>query len=191
MNTRNLMLTVVLAASMGLAACSGEDYGKTIEQGRCVAFGNGKVSFVRDTNVDPKKAPNFENTVLEFTLPSDPKEIGPEATAGNFIDFDVEKKEVKVFADGALKTVTVDVVNEQKGVESHNSAVKGKKFPIINKDKGEVTIYYKKILATLKMPAGMDSEAAWTKGDDVRVFTTEKGKARRFMNISKTNIFKK
>ncbi|MCR4666920.1 MAG: DUF4881 domain-containing protein [Desulfovibrio sp.] len=191
MKTRSLILTAILAASMCLTACSGEDYGKTVEQGRCIAFGNGKVSFVRDINKDPKKGPKYENTVLEYSMPNDPMEIGPEPSVGNFIDFNADKKEVVVYSGDALKTVTVEVVDAQKGVERFDSKVKGHTFPMINKEKGEVTIYHKKVLATLKIPAGMEAESLWTRGDDVRVFSTEKGQARRFMNISKTNIFKK
>ncbi|MBO4335466.1 MAG: DUF4881 domain-containing protein [Desulfovibrio sp.] len=192
MRTRNLMLTIVLAASMGLAACSGEDYGKTIAQGRCVAFADGKVTFVKDSNTDPKKSANYENKALTFKLPSDPKEIGPEPQAGSFIDFDADKKEVKVFKDGNLVTSPVEIVNVEKGIENFNSKVKGKKFPMINADKKEVTIYIKKTLATFKAPADLPlDEAFWVKGDDVRVFFKEEGKALRFMNITKTNIFKK
>ena len=192
MRTRNLMLTIVLAASMGLAACSGEDYGTTIAQGRCVAFADGKVTFVKDSNVEHKKAPKYENKALTFAMPTDPKEIGPEPKAGAFIDFNADKKEVQVFKDGNLVTAAVEIVNVEKGIESFNSKVKGKNFPMINADKKEVTVYLKKTLATFKIPADMPAdEAFWTKGDDVRVFFKEEGKALRFMNISKTNIFKK
>ena len=192
MRTRNFIFTLVLALSMALIGCSGEDYGKTVEQGRCVAFGNGKVSFVRDVNKDPKKGPKYENTILTFAMPTDPKEIGPEPALGNLITFNADKNEVTVYKDGALQTVPVEVVNVQKGVERFNTAVKDKKFPMVDQAKKEVTIYLRKVLATLKIPANLPSdEAFWARGDDVRVFFTEKAQARRFMHITKTNIFKK
>ena len=193
MQIRTLTIAAILAASLGLGACSGDDYGKTVEQGRAVAFGNGQVTFVKDSNVDPKKYPMYENSIRTYKLPADPKEIGPAPEVGNLIDVDVAKKEIKVYRNNALETMSVEIVNEQKGVESHNAAVKGKKFPMVNKDKGEVTVYMKKTLATFKIPSSLAStdEAFWMIGDNVRVFTKEEGVARRFMNITKTNIFKK
>lgn len=192
MRTRNLLVSMILASSLALGACSGEDYGKTVEQGRAVAFGGGTVTFVKDVNVNPKKGPSYENSIRTFSLPKDPKEIGPEPKVGCLIDFNVDKKQVQIYKDNELKTVAIETVNVQTNIESHNAAVKGKTFPMVNKDKNEVTIYGKKTLLTFKVPSSLPVEDAfWTMGDNVRVFSTEEGKARRFMNISKTNIFKK
>lgn len=191
MRTRNLMLTMVLACSLALAACN-TDYGKTVEQGRAVAFGNGTVTFVKDVNVDPRKGPKYANSVRTFKLPADPKEIGPEPQVGSLIDFDLDKKVVQVYLNNSLVSLPVTIVNEHKGIESFNPAVKGKKFPMVNADKNEVTVYVKKNLVTFKIPSECTNDAGfWTLGDNVRVFFTEEGKARRFMNITKTNIFKK
>ncbi len=192
MRIRTLTAAAILAAGLGLCGCSGDDYGKTVEQGRAVSFGDGKVTFVKDVNINPKMHPVYENSIRTFRLPKEPKEIGPVPTVGNLIDVNFEKKELKVFNENALQTVPMEVVNEQKGVEPHSAAVKGKTFPMINKDKGEVTVFLKKTLLTFKLPANLPAdESFWTIGDSVRVFTTEEGVARRFMNISKTNIFKK
>ncbi|MBQ9536828.1 MAG: DUF4881 domain-containing protein [Desulfovibrionaceae bacterium] len=191
MKTRNLMLSLVLAGSLGLAACN-TDYGKTVEQGRCVAFDGKTVTFVRDSNVNPKNPPKYEGKILKFTLPEDPKEKGPDAAVGNFIDFDAAKKKVYVYKDNMLVDKDVELVNKQEGVERHASAVSGKTFPMVDKDKNEVTVYMKNTLATFKIPADLPSdEAFWKKGDDVRVFFKTDGMAARYMNISKTNIFKK
>lgn len=192
MRIRTLTMAAILAASLGLCACSGEDYGKTVEQGRAVAFGDGKVTFVKDVNLNPKKDAVYENSIRTFKLPADPKEVGPVPTVGNLIDVNIDKKELQIFNQGALQTVPMEVVNVQKGVESHSATVKGKTFPMINK--GEVTVYLnnKKALLTFKIPEGLSAEESfWTLGDRVRVFTKEEGQARRFMNITKTNIFKK
>ena len=191
MKTRNILMTLALAASMGLVACSG-DYKHTVEQGRCVKFADDTVTFVRDGNTDPRHAPVYENKVLTFKMPVDPKEKGPEPVPGSLISFNADKKEVAVFINDSMQTVPVEVVNVQKGVPSHNSAVKDKKFPMVNKDKNEVTLYLNRTLATLKIPGVLPAdEAFWTAGDSVRVFFKEKGQALRYMNITKTNIFKK
>ena len=192
MKTRNLMLTLVLAGSLGLVACQ-QDYGKTVEQGRCVAFENDKVTFVLDTNVNPKEAPKYSDKVRTFSMPTDPKEIGPAPEAGNFISVDADKGTIQVFVDGAVQTIAVADMKAQKGLESHDPLVKGKKFPMVNKEKNEITVYSRKTLVTFPVPQALANvdENFWKMGDNVRVFTKEEGKALRFMNITKTNIFKK
>ena len=191
MKTRNLMLSLLLAASFGLAGCN-TDYGKTVEQGRCVGFTKDKVSFVRDVNVDPRGQAKYEATVLTFTMPADPKEIGPEPAAGNFVDFNADKSEIVVFNDGKVATKSVEVVNLKKDVARHDDAVKGKTFPIYDAGKQEVTVYAHRTLATFKVPTDLPATPEfWHTGDSVRVYFKEKGQALRFMNISKTNIFKK
>ena len=191
MKIHNLMLSLLLVASFGLAGCN-TDYGKTVEQGRCVAFTGDKVTFVRDTNVDPRGSAKYEGTVLTFNMPADPKEKGPEPAFGSFVSFNIDKSQIQVFKDGALSTVAVQFENVKKGVERHADEVKGKMFPMLNAEKKEVTVYANMTLATFKIPADLpDTAQFWTRGDDVRVFFKEKGQALRFMNISKTNIFKK
>jgi hypothetical protein len=72
---------------------------------------------------------------------------------------------------------------------------KAKKFPVVDKAKSEVTIYSgrQKMLCTFKVPSEeiLLAEASWDAGDEVRIYYKEEGKAIRFMNISKTDIFKK
>ncbi|MBR4742066.1 MAG: hypothetical protein IK079_04130, partial [Desulfovibrio sp.] len=86
MKKYSLLMSCVLAASFGLVACNGNEYGKTVEQGRCVAYTKDKVVFVEDSNVNPKMKADFsKGTVLTFSMPTDPKEIGPEPEAGNLI----------------------------------------------------------------------------------------------------------
>lgn len=192
MRIRNLIVALVLACSLGLFACSGEDYAKTIKQGRAVAFGNGTVTFVNDTNVDPKKAPMFDGKVLTFKLPADKKEIGPEPKVGCLIDFNLDKNQVSVFRNNMMETVPVTLVGKPEMYESHADQLKDKKFPIIDSAKEEVTLYMKKHLFTFKIPNGMPADKSfWTLGDLVRVFSTQEGQARRFMNVTQTNIFKK
>lgn len=190
MRIRNLVLSTILVSSLGLVGCS-QDYGKTVEQGRAVAFGNGEVTFIKDVNVNPKAHANYVNEVRKFKLPADPKEIGPEPVIGNLIDVDIAKKEIKVFKDGALKTVPVDLKAEVN-VESHSDKVKGKKFPVLEGD--SVTVYAKKALISFKVPSEFSAETRdfWVFGDVVRVFSKKHdGVANRFMNVTKTNIFKK
>jgi hypothetical protein len=72
---------------------------------------------------------------------------------------------------------------------------KAKKFPVVDKDKKTISIYSgrQKILVTFSLPEEYFALPAtvWDAGDEVRVYYREEGKALRFMNISKTDIFKK
>jgi len=49
------------------------------------------------------------------------------------------------------------------------------------------------MLVTISVPAEYFSlpDYTWDSGDEVRIYFKEQGKALRFMNISKTDIFKK
>ena len=71
----------------------------------------------------------------------------------------------------------------------------GKKFPIVDKDKKAITVYSgrQKLLVTFSVPEEYLALPAntWEAGDEVRIYYKEPGKAARFMNITKTDIFKK
>ena len=73
--------------------------------------------------------------------------------------------------------------------------MKGKKFPLVEKDKKAITIYSgrQKLLTTFSLPDEYFAlpDDTWEAGDEVRVYYKEPGKALRFMNITRTDIFKK
>jgi hypothetical protein len=80
-------------------------------------------------------------------------------------------------------------------VAKNSPLVEGKKFPMVDKDKKAVTVYSgrQKLLVTFSVPEEYLAlpDNTWEAGDEVRVYYKEPGKALRFMNISKTDIFKK
>lgn len=195
MKTRNLILALMLALSFALTACN-TDYGKTVKQGRCVSFDGKVVKFVNDVNVDPRGSAKYEDVLVTFNMPDDPKEKGPDPVAGGLVSLNLDKKQVKVFKDGAIANVDVEFVGDVKTkVKGHDDLVKGKTFPMVDAGKNEVTVFVGGTLATFKIPAGYPAEASfWQHGDSVRIFFNpdkDKSKALRFMNITKTNIFKK
>jgi hypothetical protein len=65
----------------------------------------------------------------------------------------------------------------------------------VDQDKKTITIYSgrQKMLTTFSVPAEYFGfpEYTWDAGDEVRIYWKEKGKAIRFMNITRTDIFKK
>lgn len=75
------------------------------------------------------------------------------------------------------------------------AADKPKSFPVVDREKKAITVYSKrqKILTTFSVPDEYFAlpDNTWDSGDEVRIYYKEEGKARRFMNLSKTDIFKK
>ncbi len=70
-----------------------------------------------------------------------------------------------------------------------------KNFRLLIGQKKTITIYSKRqqTLITFSLPEEYFAlpEYTWDSGDEVRIYYKEEGKARRFMNVTKTDIFKK
>ena len=195
MKMRTIIPALIVALCFGLMGC---DFGE-VEQGRCVAYdaANKKVTVVLDVAHDMKH-PKYTGGVVEYLMPEDPKEIGPEPVPGGRVMFDLDKGLVYLYtADTtAIDEVKVEFVDKQK-MKANDKQLKGKKFPIIDKANNTVQEYSKRLemLVTFKVPADyIDSpDATWEAGDEVRLYYKENAKhqALRFMNISKTNIYKR
>ena len=138
MRMRNVILTLVLALSLGLTAC---EFGQ-VEQGRCVAFNpeTKTLLVVLDVNHDQRN-PHYSGGVHEYTLPADPSEIGPLPVPGGRVMFDLEKSTVTIFnpETKALEVLNVQFTDVEKGIKRTHPKVHGKTFPIIDKDKMSVT----------------------------------------------------
>ena len=97
----------------------------------------------------------------------------------------------------ALEVLNVQFSDVEKGLKRTHPKVHGKTFPIIDKDKMSVTEYSARLqaLVTFTIPADKIDlpPATWEAGDEVRMYYKENAKhqALRFMNITRTNIFKK
>ena len=196
MKIRTLLLMLVLALSLALAAC---DFGQ-VEQGRCVAFdpASKSVTIVLDSNHDQRN-PTYNGGIATYLLPADPAEIGPLPVPGGRVMFDLEKSTVTIYVpqSQSLEVLNVEFVNKQMNIRPSHPMVAGKKFPIIDMEKQTVTEYSRRLqaLVTFKVPADKLSlpPETWEAGDEVRLYYKENAKhqALRFMNITKTNIFKK
>jgi hypothetical protein len=134
---------------------------------------------------------------LTYVLPTDPVETGPEPKAGGRIKLDTEKNQIVIFDAKTqnFKTIDFKVVEKKEWVASGDPAIQGKSFPVIDKGKQTVTIYSgrQKILETISVPEEYLTlpPSTWDAGDEVRIYYKQEGKALRFMNISRTDIFKK
>lgn len=193
MKTR--ILLTILGLCFVLAAC---DFDGGVEQGRCVAYNpeTNKVTLVVDTSLD-QHDPHYSGEVDTFTLPTDPRDMGPAPVPGGLLMVEQDKNKVLVYDQAANKVREIDVkfTDIQKDITSKDARLKGKKFPIIDKENRTVTVFVPRLaeIVTFQVPeADIDlSDYEWTLGDEVRIaFRKEKRhQAIRFMNVTKTSIF--
>jgi hypothetical protein len=70
-----------------------------------------------------------------------------------------------------------------------------RKFPVVDREKKTISIYSsrQKLLVIFSVADEYLAlpDKTWDAGDEVRIYSKEKGKARRLMNITKTDIYGK
>ncbi len=192
---KRIALTLVLGLSMALCACN---FDGGVEQGRCVAFDpdTRKVTLVVDTALDQFN-PHYSGKGDTFQLSDDPRDVGPMPVAGGLLMLETDKNMVLYYdqATNSLKELPVEYTDIVKGVTARDARLKGKTFPIIDKDKHTITVYSPRMEALVTFRVS-DAELAmpvytWTLGDEVRIAyrNSERTKAIRMMNVTKTNIF--
>ena len=199
---RTLFLLSIALLTFGVLGC--DEYGK-VDQGRVIAFDNDKqtVTVIEDKNMDSQ---NPDYAILPphtYTMPTDPAERGADPKVGMRLKLDVDAKVIKIFNTQTqnIEDLPITIVDVQKDIAKDHPLVfdkeknAAKKFPVVDKDKKTITIYSgrQKMLATFSVPEAYNDfpENTWDAGDEVRIYWKEKGKAIRFMNITKTDIFKK
>ena len=198
MKIRNLMLMLAMAFSVALLTGCNFDGG--VEQGRCVAFdATAKtLTIVVDVTHDQFN-PHYSGGTHTFKLPVESKDMGPTPSVGGRLMIDLVKNTVLIYDQktNSVRELDVQFTDVEKSVGSDHPKVKGKTFPIIDKDQQTVTVYSgrQKSLITFKIPAEAQDYPAyvWTAGDEMRIAyrNADKAQAMRIMNVSKTNIFKK
>jgi len=186
-----------LAATLVLGGLGCGELGK-VDQGRVIAFDNAKatVTFINDVKHDPAN-PDYSGAPMTFSLPTDPADRGEDPKAGKRMKLDAKTREIVIYDTGtqSMKKITYTLIDQKEKVAKDDPLVKGKKFPLVEKDKKAITIYSgrQKLLTTFSLPDEYFAlpEDTWEAGDEVRVYYKEPGKALRFMNITRTDIFKK
>ncbi len=190
-------LVASLAATLVLGGLGCGELGK-VDQGRVIAFDKEKetVTFINDVKHDPAN-PDYSGAPTTFALPKDPMDRGEDPKAGKRMKLDAKTREIIIYDTGtqSLKKITYTLIDQKEGVAKDDPLVKGKKFPLVEKDKKAITIYSgrQKLLTTFSLPEEYFAlpDNTWEAGDEVRVYYKEPGKALRFMNITRTDIFKK
>lgn len=195
MKYRGFITLFAMGLSMLLAAC---DFDGGVEQGRCVAYDPNKntVTLVVDTTLDQLN-PHYSGKIDTFTLPADPRDMGPAPKPGGLLMLEPEKNAI-LYYDPATRTVRempVKYTQVEKDILPSDPKVKGKDFPIVDAANNTVQVYSprQQELVTFQVtPAEISlPKYTWTEGDEARIaFRNEKRyTAIRFMNVSKTNIF--
>ncbi len=173
------------------------DLGK-VDQGRVIAFDQEKstVTFIIDVKHDPAN-PDYSGAPVTFALPKDPAERGEDPKFGKRMKLDAKTREIIIFDTDTkgFKKITYTLIDQKEGVAKDDPLVKGKKYPMVDKTKKTITLYSgrQKLLTTFSLPEEYFAlpDDTWEAGDEVRVYFKEPGKALRFMNITRTDIFKK
>jgi hypothetical protein len=189
-----VMLLPILPIALALG-CG--DMGK-VEQGRVIAFDKAKetVTLIVDTKHDTAN-PDYSGAPVTFTLPKDPMERGEDPKVGMRMKLDTKTREIIIYdpASQGIKKITYTLIDQKENVAKDSPLVAGKKFPMVDKDKKAITVYSgrQKLLVTFSVPEEYLAmpDNTWEAGDEVRIYYKEPGKAARFMNITRTDIFKK
>jgi hypothetical protein len=203
MNLKRILLSAAAMLITTAGVCQAE-FGQ-VEQGRTIAFDKDKkeVTLIHDSSGDQTKPVYDKLPPSVFKLPDDPKETGQEPKAGQRMKLDTEKKVIVIYDTNTKKfeTLPITIVDLQQPIEKDHPLVfdkaenKAKKMPMIDKEKKTITIYSgrQKMLCTFSVPDNYFGypPSTWDAGDEVRIYYKVAGQSLRFMNISKTDIFKK
>lgn len=190
-------LVASLAAALLLGGFGCGEQGK-VDQGRVIAFDKAKetVTFIIDVKHDTAN-PDYSGAPVTFALPKDPAERGEDPKAGLRMKLDTKTREIVIYdmLTKGLAKINYTLIDQKENVGKNSPLVEGKKFPIVDQDKKAITVYSgrQKLLVTFSVPDEYLALPAntWEAGDEVRIYYKVPGKAARFMNITKTDIFKK
>ncbi len=193
---------LILPLSLMLTGCG--DYGR-VDQGRVIEYNKATktATIIRDKSIDPKKPDYSHLPPVKYITPDDKAEMGPEPKAGKRMKLDLDKKQIVIYVPmlNNFANINYTQIERKDNLASNDPAVydnaadKAKVFPIVDQQNKTITIYSKrqKVLVKFSVPDEYFAlpPDTWENGDEVRIYYKQEGKALRFMNISKTDIFKK
>jgi hypothetical protein len=175
-----------------LAGC--QKMGK-VDQGRVIEFNKekGTVTMIRDASPNPD-APEYSHLPpVTYQVPTNPDEMGADPKPGKRMKLDAIHREIVIYVPALnnFAKINYTLVDQKENVGPDDPLVldnvtrKPKTFPVVDPHRRTITIYsnHDEYFA---MPVD-----TWDSGDDIRIYYKEEGKARRLMNVSKTDIFKK
>ena len=197
MTTRTKCWRFAAAAACAVTlGCSGLG---TVNQGQVVEFdrARGLIVLIQDSNYLDSANPRFDVLPpVTVRVPADRREMGPAPEPGGLLALDLEKKQVVIFdpSSQGFRTIDFTLIRRQDNVPGDDPRVAGTRFPLVDREKREVTIYRAKLrqLVTISVPEaflGLPADS-WRAGDEVRYYYKDPGQALRLMNITKTDVSK-
>lgn len=200
----HILGSIAAAMIFTATACHAMTFGQ-VEQGRVIAFDKDKseVTMIIDSSLDAAKPVYDKLPPMVFKLPEDKGEIGALPKAGQRMKLDTEKKVIVIYdtATKKIETLPINITDLQQPIDKEHPLVfdkaekKAKPMPVIDKEKKTITIYSgrQKMLCTFSIPENYVNYpvSTWDAGDEVRVYYKTPGESLRFMNVSKTDIYKK
>ena len=185
-----------------LAGC--QQMGK-VDQGRVIEFNKekGTVTMIRDASPNPDNPEYSHLPPVTYQVPTNPDEMGADPKPGKRMKLDANHREIVIYVPALnnFAQISYTLVDQKEIVDPDDPLVmdsvtrKPKTFPVVDPHRKTITIYSKrqKTVTTFFVPdeyLAMPADT-WDSGDDIRIYYKEEGKARRLMNVSKTDIFKK
>jgi hypothetical protein len=181
-----ILMAVLALTFIAAPAFAADVYGRVVAYDKATM----KVTFIEDKlGWSNPKRPEF--TVLPAkmaTLPSDPGDMAPKA--GGRMRVDYEKKEIIIYNPQSMKleTLPITIVSRTDNVAKDSPAVAGKKFPMVDKAKSEITLYSRRQMnvCTIKVDSKYMAlpEATWDDGNNIKL-SMDGDKVTSFTNISK------
>jgi hypothetical protein len=165
----------------------------SVEQGRVIGYdrARGQVTLIRDSTGG--KAPQAVYDALppiSVRSPNDPHEMGPEPQAGKLMGVDLKNRLITIYDSGANQMRIIPYTPLE---ERHNVA-RGTGFPLIDKEKRTVSLFWREEHTVITFPASDDLLAlpadSWKGGDIVRYYFKSPDQALRMMNVTRTDLSK-
>lgn len=192
----SLSLILFLVLVSGLGGC--KELGQ-VDQGRVVAYDPVKkeVTIIQDKKAEPNN-PDYDTLPPHvYKMPDDPAEIGALPKAGKRLKLDIPNKIIRIFdpQSQSIKDIHFTLIDQKINVPPDSPLVVGKQFPLVDRTRKTITVYSarQRLLLTFTVPDDYFAwpDDTWEAGDEVRIYYHKPGVAQRFMNITRTDIFKK
>jgi len=194
-----------LAVFLLVAVLAGCQKMGRVDQGRVIEFNKekGTVTMIRDASPNPDTPEYSHLPPVTYQVPTNPDEMGADPKPGKRMKLDANNREIVIYVPALnnFAKINYTLVDQKENVGPDDPLVldkvtrKPKTFPVVDPHRKTITIYSKrqKTVTTFSVPDEYFAMPVdtWDSGDDIRIYYKEEGKARRLMNVSKTDIFKK
>jgi Domain of unknown function (DUF4881) len=198
-------LMSALAVFLLVAVLAGCQKMGRVDQGRVIEFNKekGTVTMIRDASPNPDTPEYSHLPPVTYQVPTNPDEMGADPKPGKRMKLDANNREIVIYVPALnnFAKINYTLVDQKENVGPDDPLVldkvtrKPKTFPVVDPHRKTITIYSKrqKTVTTFSVPDEYFAMPVdtWDSGDDIRIYYKEEGKARRLMNVSKTDIFKK